>query len=42
MQEMSGLRQRSEAQIMPVFASMDANSIAAIPEAGEMVKDVLE
>src|SRR5215469_348901 len=42
MQEMRGLRQRSEAQIMPVFASIDAHSTAAIPEAGEMVKGVLE
>ena len=38
MREMSGLRQRREAQIMPVFASMDAQSTAAIPETDEMVK----
>jgi hypothetical protein len=42
MREMSGLRQRSEAQIMPVFASMDAHRTAAIPETDEMVKGVSE
>ena len=42
MREMSGLRQSSEAHIMPVFASMDAHNTAAIPEAGELVRDVLE
>jgi hypothetical protein len=42
MRETSGLRQRSEAQIMPVFASMEAHRTAAIPETDDMVKGVSE
>ncbi|SRR6266480_5964812 len=41
MQEISGLRQRSEAQIIPMFASMDAHNTAAIPVADELVRSVL-